>query len=432
MSFLSKIKSISNTLLGRQILDIRNKVVQDLNLSKREREEFEQKLEILVDQEVNILLVGGTGVGKSSTINAIFKNDSNKSNDDFTEHACVGRGPDPETQQISSYRIGNLTIWDTPGLGESPKADLLHTRAIAKILEERKGADHYLIDFVLVIFDGAARDYASTFQLLNVIAPKIGDKKRFVVGINRIDLLVGGRGWDYNGNRPSPALQTKIEQKVKSVKERVFQSTGIDTDPVAYSAGFVDEFGGARPYNISQLLFAILDAVEPEKRVAVLQQTKEETLKATIKQQPERFRKSTEETLTRGGLGFLAKAGLAILTGGLGGLLGGCFITTAVAETLGKKDDCHMLYAFRKFRDCWLQKQPDGPSLIAEYYRIAPNIVWEIDSHTDRDDIYASIYNSYLKECYRLVKHSRYKECKTLYVKMVEDLKSQYLKREEA
>ena len=81
------------------------------------------------------MLVGATGCGKSSTINALFavgEQDEKVSEDDeeeldestlapknkYVEVAKVGSKADPETKDIEKYRIGNLVLWDTPGLGD--------------------------------------------------------------------------------------------------------------------------------------------------------------------------------------------------------------------------------------------------------------------------------------------------------------------------
>ena len=73
-----------------------------------------QKVESLMEENVNLLLVGATGSGKSSTINAMFN----------MQVAKVGVGVDPETACIEKYELGGLTIWDTPGLGDGVERDI--------------------------------------------------------------------------------------------------------------------------------------------------------------------------------------------------------------------------------------------------------------------------------------------------------------------
>ena len=58
-----------------------------------------QKVESLMEENVNLLLVGATGSGKSSTINAMFN----------MQVAKVGVGVDPETACIEKYELGGLT-----------------------------------------------------------------------------------------------------------------------------------------------------------------------------------------------------------------------------------------------------------------------------------------------------------------------------------
>ena len=104
----------------------------------------------------------------------------------------------------------------------------------------------------------------------------------------------------------------------------------------------------------------------------------------------------------------------------------GCFITTAVCNSLNKKDDCYELQMFRKFRDNWLLKQIDGEKLIAEYYRIAPSIVNEIDKCPDSKIIYNNIWNYYLRKCLTMIENNENEKCKQLYIMMVQSLKQKY------
>ena len=106
---------------------------------------------------------------------------------------------------------------------------------------------------------------------------------------------------------------------------------------------------------------------------------------------------------------------------------GGCFVTTAVCDSFGKPDDCAELTAFRNFRDGWLTAQPDGQSLIAEYYSVAPKIVEKINRLTDSAKIYENIWRKYLEPCLTFIERGENLACKDKYVEMVRELKSRYL-----
>jgi hypothetical protein len=107
---------------------------------------------------------------------------------------------------------------------------------------------------------------------------------------------------------------------------------------------------------------------------------------------------------------------------------GGCYITTAVCESLKKPDDCYELNIFRNFRDSWLKKQPDGETLILDYYKIAPNIVAKINQLANSTEIYNLIWQKYLKPCLQFIEIGDNQSCKNLYMKMVKILKTTYLK----
>ena len=90
-------------------------------------------------------------------------------------------------------------------------------------------------------------------------------------------------------------------------------------------------------------------------------------------------------------------------------------------------DDCAELTAFRAFRDGYLMETADGPDLVEEYYRIAPQIVAAIDGCADRADRYETIRRQYLQPCYDALCNGREGECKAHYIRMVRDLEQEYL-----
>lgn len=105
-----------------------------------------------------------------------------------------------------------------------------------------------------------------------------------------------------------------------------------------------------------------------------------------------------------------------------------CFITTAACEHFGKSDDCYELTMLRRFRDGWLALQPSGVETIKEYYRIAPSIVKALNSSEECNALYADIWNRCILPCVRFIEQGAYEKCRTLYEKMVIDLKNLYYK----
>lgn len=111
-----------------------------------------------------------------------------------------------------------------------------------------------------------------------------------------------------------------------------------------------------------------------------------------------------------------------IFTGGKSSGGGGCYITTAVCEYNNKPDDCYELTQLRMFRDEWLILQSDGKSLINEYYATAPAIVNLINMQSNKDYIYKSLNNKYIKPCLDYIEQREYAKCKSTYSDMMYQL----------
>ena len=231
--------------------DIFEKLRQAVLTSELDEQDKESILKNL-NQKLNIMITGATGSGKNSTINALF--DANVSK--------VGIGVDPETMDIQKYTLKNLILWDSPGLGDSTKADARHAENIIKKLKETDSNGNALIDLVLVILDGSTRDYETSYKLIkDVIIKNLGEnvKDRILVAINQCDMAMKGRHWDYTYNRPDDTLENFLREQAESVKNRIKESTGVNIiTPVCYSA----EYG----YNVDKLMDLIIDNIPLRRR----------------------------------------------------------------------------------------------------------------------------------------------------------------------
>ena len=245
------------------IYELLEKEISKSELSDSEKNAKLSKLLKARGQKINIMLVGATGSGKSSTINSLFN----------TSVAKVGIGVDPETTDISCYELENLTIWDSPGLGDTNANDANYSDQILKKLSETDENGVPIIDLVLVVIDSSTKDLRTTCELINdILLPALTKENagRILVALNQADMAMKGNHWLKEENCPDDTLKAFLEEKCAAVGKRIFEETGIEFNTMYYCAGYTDENGNQMPaYNLTKLLYNIVLSIPAEKRIAI-------------------------------------------------------------------------------------------------------------------------------------------------------------------
>ena len=205
----------------------------------------------------DVMVTGVTGAGKSTTLNALFQKEVSK----------VGRGVEPETMTLDSYKLNNsFRLWDTPGLGDGKQKDKEHAKKLVDLLYKdytRDNQTYGFIDLVLVIIEGSNRDMGTTYKLLNEIIVPNFQKDRIFVAINQADVAMKGRYWDFENNEPMIKLQSFLEEQADSIQRRVKEATGVNIiRPIYYSA--------EHNYNIDKLLDLLINNMPLAKREIVV------------------------------------------------------------------------------------------------------------------------------------------------------------------
>lgn len=216
-----------------------------------------------LDIPLSILIIGGTGVGKSSTINAIYGENRVK----------VGSNPNPQTQEIEQCQISkNLTLYDSPGLGEGSEKDKQHMEKIHKLLTDTDENGNAKIDLALVIIDATVKGLGQEYETIKYLLKTLGDSKRILIGLNKCDCAVSERFFNRKDNKLGEQQEKFLQEKVADLLMRIKADTELSlgkNDIVYYSAGFYDENTQTQDklYNISQLAEMILNKIPRKKRV---------------------------------------------------------------------------------------------------------------------------------------------------------------------
>jgi len=224
-------------------------------LDQRTAQDIQAEVERRMRDEppIRIALIGLTGVGKSSTINALFHSGASISH----TRACTQEAEeyDADVKEYPTAKGRNIHVFDMPGLGEGIEADKVHIKTYSRVLPD--------VDLALWILSAINRAITPLQYFLmdhGHLTPNL------VFGMNKVDLVQPGpESWNKVLNLPGLEQEQNIKGREDDIRDRL-KEVRWKGEVVSYSA--------EKRYQLQELLHQMLLAAS-EKRRWVLEQSTE-------------------------------------------------------------------------------------------------------------------------------------------------------------
>ena len=161
-----------------------------------------------LEKPTHIAVIGKCGVGKTSTINALFGTDWKISH--------VRAATKREHVYFYENERGRLTISDLPGLGEDIDTEQEYRALYRRVLKE--------CEVALFVLKADSRDMLDVQRILrDVVGRAMPDlAQRIVIGLNQVDLVQPGV-WIDEANIPSAEQERSIgliiRERAKSIQK---------------------------------------------------------------------------------------------------------------------------------------------------------------------------------------------------------------------
>jgi predicted GTPase len=214
------------------------------------------------DRILTICAAGGSGAGKSSTLDALFG----------TRFTAVAG-------DLTTVDLPGVRLLDTPGLGEDRRRDQVALAAVAGRLPD--------CDVVLWLLTCRNRALSADLAYLEALAVPTD---RLIFGVNQVDLAEPA-DWNAALGLPSEAQEQNILELLEDRRARLATCLGVARPVIGYSA--------TRRFRLQEL-FSQLVAASPPGRAAALRAAKALRPAPHIRLEREARRERAQQKLERG------------------------------------------------------------------------------------------------------------------------------------
>ena len=226
-----------------EIINFKDAQKANLTQEKIKVSKARQLLEEISNSKTSIYVIGSTGCGKSSLINALLNLDL-QNYKQFTE---VGYDYDPKTQNFTKINYKYLTIIDTPGLGDSPNKDKTTIDLITKLTTGSNS-------IIIIVYDASSRDYGATLDMLEKLNQNQATNK-YIHVINKIDKIP-----EIDTYSQQNKSHEQIKLRVDSLRSRI-SPYHPSPNICALSAGSIEPDFEIEPINIESLIKILKDLI---------------------------------------------------------------------------------------------------------------------------------------------------------------------------
>lgn len=240
----------------KKFIEAKSKLRSELLQQGVPLNEIDSIIENIQDEKKNVPLpkiafIGFTGVGKSTTLNALF----NAGRETSAIRACTQKEA-PIIGNVEKFTgsKGSVIIYDMPGLGEDVYKDQQHFETYRKVLP--------VVDVVVWMFHTGDRAMTPMQEALTGLIKYLGSdfSNKLMFAINKADAIAPGESaWNQKLNAPSQEQRRNITDLEYYVREKIRQiMPGWNGPLVTYSA--------RTRFRLEQLMTAMIETMPKDRR----------------------------------------------------------------------------------------------------------------------------------------------------------------------